>query len=147
MRTRRLVPALAIVLALPLGGNAQTPPSASDIAAYDPLFSAAASGDDALLERELARRPALDRRDAHGRSALHVAAFAANHDAMRRLVAAGADPNALENDAVHTLLRVARLLSNGRCDRDPTVATHGYLGTLGGVEVSHPVTRGLNFRI
>src|SRR6185312_11778195 len=34
----------------------------------------------------------------HGRTPLHVAAFRAQHEAMRALVAAGADPNALEND-------------------------------------------------
>lgn len=37
-------------------------------------------------------------RDGHGRTPLHVAAFRAQHEAMRALVAAGADPNALEND-------------------------------------------------
>jgi ankyrin repeat protein len=40
----------------------------------------------------------LDERDPQGRTALHVAAFQRNHDAMRLLVSAGADPNALEND-------------------------------------------------
>jgi uncharacterized protein len=40
----------------------------------------------------------VDARDAHGRTPLHVAAFRAQHAAMRALVAAGADPNALEND-------------------------------------------------
>jgi hypothetical protein len=40
----------------------------------------------------------VDVRDGRGRTALHVAAFRAQRDAMRALVAAGANPNALEND-------------------------------------------------
>ena len=36
--------------------------------------------------------------DARGRTPLHVAAFAGQHAALRALVAAGANPNALEND-------------------------------------------------
>ena len=40
----------------------------------------------------------MDVRDGRGRTPLHVAAFRAQHDAMRALVAAGANPNALEND-------------------------------------------------
>jgi ankyrin repeat protein len=39
-----------------------------------------------------------DVRDARKRTPLHVAAFAGHHDAMRALVVAGADPNALEID-------------------------------------------------
>jgi ankyrin repeat protein len=37
-------------------------------------------------------------RDAHGRTPLHVAVYGGHHRAMRALVAAGADPNALDND-------------------------------------------------
>jgi len=40
----------------------------------------------------------VDARDGRGRTPLHVAAFRGQHAAMRALVAAGADPNALEND-------------------------------------------------
>ena len=77
---------------------AQTPPSASEIAAYDELFRAVAQGKNKLLPKLLQSTDDIDRRDDHGRSALHVAAFFANHEAMRGLVAAGADANALEND-------------------------------------------------
>ena len=41
---------------------------------------------------------AVDARDGHGRTPLHVAAYAQRHDAMRALVKAGADPNAFESD-------------------------------------------------
>ena len=37
-------------------------------------------------------------RDGYGRTPLHVAAYGRHHDAMRALVAAGANPNALERD-------------------------------------------------
>jgi len=37
-------------------------------------------------------------RDGHGRTPLHVAAYARQRDAMRALVRAGADPNAVDRD-------------------------------------------------
>jgi ankyrin repeat protein len=40
----------------------------------------------------------VDATDSRGRTPLHVAAFGRHRDAMRALVAAGANPNALEND-------------------------------------------------
>lgn len=77
---------------------AQVPPSDAEIESYDALFRAVVQGDDNALARALEDGADLDRRDGYGRSALHVAAYFGNHGAMRRLVAAGADPNALEND-------------------------------------------------
>jgi ankyrin repeat protein len=81
-----------------LPAAAQTPPGDFDLAGYTGLFSAVVQRDADELERALQTESRIDRRDRHGRSALHVAAFYANHQAMRRLVAAGADANALEND-------------------------------------------------
>ena len=78
--------------------QAQIAPSAAEIATYDALFRAVVNQDTDALERELSSGINLDRRDTYGRSALHVAAFHANHEAMRKLVAASADANALEND-------------------------------------------------
>ena len=95
---RFLGPIAACLFAWPLSGSAQTPPGAADIAAYDGLFKAVIEHDDALLQQLLSASTKLERRDSRGRSALHVAAFARNHAALRKLVAAGADPNALEND-------------------------------------------------
>ena len=83
---------------LSFAATAQVPPSASDLAAYEGLFGAAANGDKAALEQALSAPHDIEARDTHGRTALHVAAFTANHDAMRALVAAGANPDALEND-------------------------------------------------
>jgi ankyrin repeat protein len=73
-RLRQL--AFVFTLFWSLQAPAQTPPSASDLAAYDELFSAVVKQDAALL----------------------VAAYFGNHQAMRKLVAAGADANALEQD-------------------------------------------------
>jgi uncharacterized protein len=78
--------------------HAQTPPSSAESAAYRGLLAAASRGDTAQIEALLGSREAPDVRDAHGRTPLHVAAYGGHHDAMRALVAAGANPNALEND-------------------------------------------------
>ena len=93
---RFLVPMILLVVAgSPL---AQIAPSASERAAYRDLFAAAASGDVATIERLSTARANLFARDDHGRTPLHVAAFLRQRDAMRALVKAGADPNALEHD-------------------------------------------------
>ena len=77
---------------------AQMPPSADEVAAYQGLF-AAALADDADRIRALGAEGAeVYARDGYGRTPLHLAAYAGNHAAMRALVAAGADPDALEND-------------------------------------------------
>lgn len=89
---------LASVIAWPSAADAQTPPGAAEIARYDELFSAVVEQDAAQLEQQLKSVSNIDRRDGYGRSALHVAAYFGNHDALRKLVDAGADPNALEND-------------------------------------------------
>ena len=72
---------------------AQIPPSESELQRYTGLHRAAARGEIALI------KPGnMDARDGRGRTPLHVAAFRGQHEAMRALLAAGADPNALEND-------------------------------------------------
>jgi ankyrin repeat protein len=81
-----------------LGGVAQTPPDAGEVANYRGLFSAVVHNDPQALEQQLKTNAEIDQRDGHGRSALHLAAYFQNHAAMRALVAAGANANALEQD-------------------------------------------------
>jgi hypothetical protein len=61
-------------------------------------LAAAARGDARQIEGLIAKGESLNTRDGHGRTPLHLAAYGGHHDAMRVLVLAGADPNALEND-------------------------------------------------
>ena len=93
--------ARAVALALLVGGvgaaSAQVPPSAGERAGYAGLF-AAARGDAAQIKALVAKGARPDMRDGYQRTPLHVAAYGKQHDAMRALVAAGANPNALEND-------------------------------------------------
>jgi hypothetical protein len=85
------------------------PPSATEAAAYTGLHAAAWRGDVATIERLATSRPALEARDGHGRTPLHVATFARQRGAVKALLAAGADSGALESgryDAV-TIAAVA----------------------------------------
>ena len=127
---------------------AQTPPSPSQIAAYDGLLRGAHDGDVATIRRLVREGADLDVRDANGRTAVHVAAFASQDDALRALAEAGADMNALEGrayDAV-TIAAVANdpeLMSLAiELGNDPGLVTSPYDGTaliaaahLGHVEV------------
>ncbi len=83
-------------LLLPAVLLAQVPPTAAETAAYRGAFAAAARGDARAIERLAAAGEKMDARDGHGRTPLHVAAFNGQQEAMRALVKAGADPNALE---------------------------------------------------
>ena len=84
---------ITVLVAAGAGTRGQTPPNESELQRYTGLHRAAARGEVTLI------KPGnVDVRDAHGRTPLHVAAFRRQHQAMRALVAAGADPNALEND-------------------------------------------------
>ncbi len=78
--------------------HAQTPPSAVERASYTGFLAAAARGDALQVEALTAKGENPDVRDAHGRTPLHIAAYGGHHQAMRALVAAGANPNALEHD-------------------------------------------------
>jgi ankyrin repeat protein len=127
---------------------AQTPPSDFELTSYTGLFRAVVQQNDAALDQALESTTNIDQRDDHGRSALHVAAYLGNHTAMRRLVAAGADANALENDyydiltiaAVANDLETLRLALQLGCK--PGNVTSRYQGTaliaaahLGHVEI------------
>ena len=88
--------ALALV-AIACAAQAQVPPTEAELRAYTGLHAAAAKGDAAEIAR-IATRANVDARDSYRRTPLHVAAHRARHEAMRALVKAGADPNALEHD-------------------------------------------------
>ena len=89
---------LVLLFAISAGSHAQVPPSSAEKARYSGLFAAAASGDVAQVKAFLAKGDKADVRDSYGRTPLHIAAYGRHHEAMRALVAAGANPNVLEND-------------------------------------------------
>lgn len=92
-----LLLALAAGLAAPLAG-AQVAPSAAQVAAYRGLHAAAQRGDVAQVTALARDRAQLEVRDAEGRTAVHIAAFAHQTGALKALAQAGADLNSLEND-------------------------------------------------
>ena len=102
--------ALAALLCGAPPALAQVPPTAAEAAAYTGLHAAAWRGDVAAIGRlEGGGKAALEARDAHGRTPLHVATFARQRGAVKALLAAGADTAALESgryDAV-TIAAVA----------------------------------------
>ena len=78
---------------------AQVAPGPAEVAAYTGLHAAAHRGDAAAIERLARAEPkGLARRDANGRTPLHVAAFARQREAIRALARAGADLGALDAD-------------------------------------------------
>lgn len=111
-------PVLAAVVAISGVGaappaSAQVRPGETEVKAYTGLHGAAWRGDLAALAAALGtaggmggwsspsrtdRRAALEARDGHGRTPLHVATFAKQRGAVKALLAAGADTAALEND-------------------------------------------------
>jgi uncharacterized protein len=85
------------LLALTLGARAQTAPTPAEAAAYGGLHAAAWRGDLARIDA-LAEQVRQNPRDAHGRTPVHVAAFARQREALRRLARHGADLQLLEHD-------------------------------------------------
>ena len=81
---------------------AQAGPSAAEAARYTGLHAAAHAGDLTQIERLLSttanRQRDLSARDAHGRTPVHVAAFARQRDALRALAKAGANLELLESE-------------------------------------------------
>ena len=93
---------VGLIFMLILGGSlahAQVPPTAAEISQYTGLHQAAANWDVEAIAALLAKGENPDPRDASERTPLHVAAYLERHEAMRALVKAGADANALEYQA------------------------------------------------
>ncbi len=88
-------------------------PFASSPAGDPPLALAVRLGWPRLVERLLSTGVALDARDSHGMSALHLAAALSREPMLKRLIAQGASPDLLAGDG-QTPLGVA--LSSGRRD-------------------------------
>jgi len=96
-RLHRCLFCLVAWAAAPAIACAQVAPSAAEAAAYTGLHAAAWRGDVAAIDR-LASPQSLRERDGNGRTALHVATFARQRDAVRALIARGADTAALDAD-------------------------------------------------
>ena len=133
---------------------AQVPPTAAERAAYTGLFAAAARGAAADIARLVAQGADVKARDGYGRTPLHVAAYASQRDAIRALVKAGADPNALERDRydIVTIAAVANDLPTMQVALElgtsPKNVTSRYEGTaliaaahLGHVEIVRELIR------
>ena len=97
---KNIATAVVIGIAAAIGSPAiaQVAPSASEAAAYIGLHAAAQKGDIAKIDQLAASKADVNARDSNGRTPLHVATFAKQHDAIRALVKAGADINLLDKD-------------------------------------------------
>jgi Ankyrin repeats (3 copies)/Ankyrin repeat len=102
---------LFVLVAWTTMATAQVPPSVAERAGYTDLLAAAARGDAAQIRTLTAKGDKTDVRDGHGRTPLHVAAYLGRHEAMRALVVAGADPNALEHDR-YDIVTIAAVASD-----------------------------------
>ena len=103
MKANRPVKHLSLLFLIVLAGfglasQAQVAPSQAERSGYTGLLAAAARGDSVQIKTLVAAGEKPDARDGYARTPLHVAAYGRHHDAMRALVAAGANPNALERD-------------------------------------------------
>ena len=130
-----LVSMLPMLFAATTAAQAQTAPSALEIAAYEGLHRAAQNGDVAEIRRLAAAGADVNARDGHARTPAHVAAFASTDDALRALAEAGADMDALEGQAydVVTIAAVAddpQLMALAiELGNDPGLTTSPYVGT------------------
>ena len=97
---RRALRATACAAGLMVAASAwtQVPPSTSEADHYSGLLAAAHGGHVKQIESLIAGGADVNRRDAYGRTALHIATFARKPDAVRALIKGGAKTEVLEND-------------------------------------------------
>lgn len=88
----------SLTMALVPTSFAQVPPAAAEVARYTGLHAAAHAGNLAQMEAALKAGEDIDRRDAYGRTALHISTFARKPEAVRLLMKGGAKTALLEND-------------------------------------------------
>jgi ankyrin repeat protein len=128
---------LSIILLLGAvqAAQAQTAPSAAEIASYEGLHQAAYVGDVEAIRQLVAQGADLNARDAAGRTPAHVAAFASNDAALEALAMAGANMNALE-DGIYDVLTIAAVANDPdmvslalRLGNKPDLITSVYDGT------------------
>ncbi len=126
---------IILCLCLTSPAQAQTPPSAAEIAGYDGLHRAAQDGDIPAIRLHAVSGVDVNARDPSGRTPTHVAAFASNDDALIALAAAGADMNALE-DGVYDVLTIAAVANDPQMvslaldlGNQPDLVTSVYDGT------------------
>lgn len=133
-RTIAMLAGAAIIL-FATGLGAQTPPDATEVAAYRGLNAAAARGDVDALRRILATKPDLEARDGHGRTALLIAAHGAHHEVVAELAKAGADMRAKDSRR-YDIITIAAVKDDERMvelairlGADPRAVTSPYDGT------------------
>jgi ankyrin repeat protein len=89
----------------------QTPPSQAEVAAYEGLHAAAASGSASEIDRLVREGANVNARDAFGRTPMMVAAFRQDDAAVRALIEAGANINALEHQS-YDVITIAAVLND-----------------------------------
>jgi ankyrin repeat protein len=94
---------LLLLLFLAGAAEAQVAPTQDELAAYDGLHRAAATGDVSAIDRLRDSGADPNARDPFGRTPLHVAVFAGQRAAALALVRRGTDPRAYDGQHVDAL--------------------------------------------
>ena len=93
------------------GAYSQTPPTASEIAAFSELHKAAHEGDLAAIAAAIGAGADVNARDYKARTAAHISAFASQDAALAALADRGADLNALDHQ-LYDVLTIAAVAND-----------------------------------
>lgn len=114
---------------------AQIPPSPAEVSGYEELFAAVAGGDVGRVEQMVAQGVDIEDRDTRGRTPLLVAAHLSHDEIAWALLAAGADPNAMDHQR-YDLITIAAVADDVAMihlglefGADPGAVTSPYDGT------------------